>query len=193
MTPAQLATTQLDLTWLPSLIAGLIGTVIGAGVALFVLHRTLRHQREQNIRARLTDSTAAFLTAIRDLASILSRHPSPKRDFQTAFTDAVIHLERIHLDLRDVDARIYHSLHALLHELNTHCREAARHGRIRLADHDRQALISLSTSLGTVLAEWVRATTPDRRAHNEQLLCDIAEIVRDQGLDGWRTLDRDAR
>ncbi|NUL49016.1 hypothetical protein F7P69_27995 [Cellulosimicrobium funkei] len=64
MSLAQLATTQPDLTWLPSLIAGLIGRVIGAGVALVVLHRTLRYQREQNIRARLTDSTAAFLTAI---------------------------------------------------------------------------------------------------------------------------------
>lgn|SRR5690625_910032 len=124
-------------TWLQSLLGGLMGAVVGALVAIFVLNRTLESQREENVRARLRDTTAALLTDIWHLADSIQHKPRFGCEFTRVFADITTNLERMHLDISEDESDFYHAVSAVLRELHQHAKRASRWGRIRLSHHDR--------------------------------------------------------
>jgi gas vesicle protein len=180
-------------SWLQSLLGGLLGALVGALVALFVLQRTLRNQREENVRSRRRDSAAALLTNVWELADSIQPKPRFARDYVRVFADITINVERLHLDISQDEADFYHAVSALLSEVNAHVRSASKRGRIRLSDSDRDDLVGIIGLLGSVIAEWVRAPQVSVRKEYAEGLVGLLGLVRAQGLKGWRVLDQTAR
>lgn len=180
-------------SWLQSLLGGLLGALVGALVAVFVLKRTLESQREENVRARLVDTTAALLTDIWHLADSIQYQPLFGREFTRVYADITTNLERIHLDISDNEADFYHAVSALLSKLHQHTERASRRGRIRLSNHDRDQWIGIIGLLGRVIAEWVRATELSTRKQHTDFLVDLIDVLKTQGLEGWRKIDEAAQ
>lgn len=179
-------------SWLQSLLGGLIGALagalVGALVAIFVLNRTLESQREENVRARLRDITAALLIDIWHLADSIQPRPRFGREFTRVFADITTNLERMHLDLSDNETDFYHAVSAVLRELQQHTKRASRWGRIRLSNHERDQWVGIIGLLGSVIAEWVRATEVSTRKRHTDFLVDLIRVLKTQGLEGWRKI-----
>src|SRR5699024_2734689 len=176
-------------SWLQSLLGGLIGALVGALVAIFVLNRTLKSQREENVRARLRDTTAALLIDIWHLADSIQPRPRFGREFTRVYANITTNLERIHLDLSDNETDFYHAVSALLRELHQHTKQASRWCRIRLSHHDRDQWVGIIGLLGSIIAEWVSATEVSTRTRHTDFLVDLIRVLKTQGLEGWRKLD----
>lgn len=176
-------------SWLQSLLGGLLGALAGALVAVFVLKRTLESQREENVRARLRDTTAALLTDIWHLADSIQHQPRFGCEFDRVYADITTNLERMHLDISDNEADFYHAVSALLSKLHQHTKRASRWGRIRLANHDRDQWVGIIGLLGSIIAEWVRATEVSTRKRHTDFLMDLIKVLKTQGLEGWRKID----
>lgn len=167
---------------LGTLFDGVLGAAIGAGVAVFVLRKTLneqrlglikqldkqdnhhqeqlRIQREENSRARLHDVIADLLG---NLTSFTQTVNTQSPDLQNEITEIGlkmnVNLERFNLDVPLYDLGMYGILSGLT---NCALKAAKNHGNDRMPAHLVLTLGQLSGAIGAYLVEWARSEGEER-------------------------------
>lgn len=174
--------------WTLSLTTTFLGAVIGAGAAIVVMLRTLSSQRRENARARMHDVVAAILGNIFDLAGVIHRTPGhrPHNEVQAELS---INQERLHLDLgEDKDCDIYHALSAAINIIDDEIERSPEEATPK-TEAGLEGAFHLLAELGSILAEWTRAGTIERKKHSDHLI-QIIWLIDKRGLDAWLKISK---
>lgn len=157
----------------------LLGALIGAGAALFAVWRTNAHQRKENVRGRVRDNVALILANIREIMLLLGLRRAKRADYKRLMSDLVVNLERLHLDLTEGEAGIYHGAHQVAGVIRRHSGASPGRWTFVVNPAEQDALITLAGDLGTFLAEWARATSPRER----RSMAEVLQALGDYGDD----------